>query len=84
MCQTEHGLPIYVSVIYFTLIIGNSLDNSAFQEFVQKRLDERLEKMLISQNQTMEVDSEFAKIFNSNRMVAGRYFFHYLFHSSKR
>ena len=41
MCQTEHGLPTYVSAIYFTLIKGNSLDNSACQEFVQKRLDGR-------------------------------------------
>ena len=41
MCQLEHGWPTYMSVIYFTLIIGNSLNNSAFQEFVQKRLDKR-------------------------------------------
>ena len=48
MCQTEHGCPTYMSATYFTLLIGNSLDNSAFQEFVKKKLDERPKKLLIS------------------------------------
>ena len=50
--------------------IGNSLNTVRFQKLVKDKLEEREADMLKKHNLIMEVDMDFADIFNSSSMVS--------------
>ena len=54
--------------------IGNSLNKLRFQKLVKDKLEEREAYMLKKRNLIMEVDKDFAEIFNSSSMVSGNHY----------
>ena len=54
--------------------IGNSLKKDKFQTLIKSKLRERELYLLKSLKLTMEVDKEFAGIFERSQMVSGKLF----------
>ena len=69
---TEAGSQIYVWFVFLIPLIGNSLQRAKFQALISSRLLEREQHLLDSQIMTMEVDREFASIFQNSKIVSGK------------
>ena len=72
ICQAEHGLQIYVIIVYLTILIGNTLDSDKFQDMVKSILKNRESKMLKRNNQCIQVNPRMAEIIKSSQMVSDK------------
>ena len=82
--QTGVGWQIFVILLLLILLVGNSLKKYKFQVFIRSRLHEREQSLLKSHKLTMEVDQEFADIFERSQMVSGKVMKAEYFFSTKR
>ena len=70
--QTGAGWQIFVIFLLLIQSIGNSLKKDTFQIFIKSKLSEREQSLLKSHKLTMEVNQEFADIFEQSHMVSGK------------
>ena len=64
------GKSMWVKIIIHS--IGNSLSNTAFQDYVETKIFKRQQKLIKKQNLTIQVLPKFAEMFDKTLMISSR------------